>query len=288
MSPKKAKGGAVSVGADPGVAERAKVAELLKKLGSLHGKSLVSIAVPAGGDLDRASDWLCAEQATASAMRSADAKRLLTEGLALAKDRLILFCGEVPDTNPKARPQQIAIEFSPFKPIRTSLLFIGTSFNTAALRELLDDGSTQNIREDAVLTRFLDEVTRCTGKVAYGVKDTIQALEAAAVVTLIVWEGLDLRRVHVRGMQSGEERDLFLTPAEEKAGKRLRPEGGEVLERIESSPFTEWIRDYSWVFGVELELVSGGGEKGSQFREGYGGIAAMLRYRIDFDHEYES
>eukprot|EP00930_Biecheleria_cincta_P043554 TRINITY_DN29896_c0_g1_i1.p1 TRINITY_DN29896_c0_g1~~TRINITY_DN29896_c0_g1_i1.p1 ORF type:complete len:303 (-),score=66.92 TRINITY_DN29896_c0_g1_i1:481-1389(-) len=295
MPAKKAKGGYGGSGVPPASeAEQKKVAELSKKLSPLAGSNLVSIAIPAGGDLTPALDWLASEQSIASAMKSPETKRALTEALLAAKEKLkahtslpatglIVFCGEAQETSSKAKVQKLAMDVVPFKPLRTSLTFVGTSFELSALRELSQDTGQANPQEEALLATFLDEVSRGTGKTAYGSRDTLQALDAAAVTKLIVWQGLDLRRLQVRGKQSGELKFINVSPADERSGRALKPEGEEELTCVESCSFVDWIRDNSWVFGVELELVTGSGDTGQKFREGYGGIGANLRYRMDFD-----
>merc|ERR1712232_831111 len=67
------------------------------------------------------------------------------------------------------------------------------------------------IREKKLITKFLDEVAQDTGKYVFGVKDTMYALEMGAVDTLILWESVDLQRIHIKNPHTDKEHFLFVT-----------------------------------------------------------------------------
>jgi len=50
------------------------------------------------------------------------------------------------------------------------------------------------IQEKKLLTSYMDELAKDTGKYCIGVKETLHALELGAVETLIVYENLDVTR----------------------------------------------------------------------------------------------
>merc|ERR1711933_151055 len=54
------------------------------------------------------------------------------------------------------------------------------------------------IQEKKLISKFLDEVAQDTGKFCFGIRETIQGLDAGAVETLILWEGFDMTRVVIR------------------------------------------------------------------------------------------
>ena len=43
----------------------------------------------------------------------------------------------------------------------------------------------------------MEEISMDTGKVCFGVQETVQALEMGAVETLILWESLELLRYRI-------------------------------------------------------------------------------------------
>merc|ERR1719271_952579 len=93
------------------------------------------------------------------------------------------------------------------------------------------------IQEKKLITKFLDEVAQDTGKYCFGIQDTISGLDMGAVETLIVWENLDIQRIHIRNPHLDETADkvLYLTPAEAKNEKLYRDEeSGAELEVVEN------------------------------------------------------
>ena len=129
------------------------------------------------------------------------------------------------------------------------------------------------VRERQLLQRFMNEIAQDTGKVAYGVTEVMAALEQGAVEDLILFEDLDLEMVRVR--EGEATRTLY-----ERPGKAKPLEGkAEVLER---EPFLDWISQHYREFGARIQLVSDKSAEGTQFVVGFGGIGALLRYRVDF------
>merc|ERR1719311_1450512 len=80
------------------------------------------------------------------------------------------------------------------------------------------------VQEKKLITKFLDEVAQDTGKYCFGIKDTIAALDMGAVETLVVWEQLETKRLHIRNPHTDMEQVLYLKPEEEKNEKLYRDE----------------------------------------------------------------
>lgn len=304
--------GKASAGASTGSSERDKVAELSSKLSAFQGKALISIAVPAGDDLSQAVNWLQLEQNVAATLKNQEEKTTHLEAVALARDQLkkylstatgqctatglVVFCGQAIGGGKGGKAQQVSMSFEPFRPIKTSVLKRSTCFDTKALQELLKDSGSGNGKGEgkglqgeqaAIIQKFKEEVDRDTGMACYGTRDTTRALQEVAVSTLIVHETLDLIRIRARGKKTGEEREYYITPEEDKGGKALKtcPKTGEKLERLETSSFAEWIRDHSWVFEVQLVMVPDSKDELCQYIKGMGGLGAMLHYKMNFDDE---
>merc|ERR1719321_350005 len=72
------------------------------------------------------------------------------------------------------------------------------------------------VQEKKLVSKFLDEVAQDTGKFCFGIKDTMQGLEAGAVETLIVWEELEIKRIKLHNPHTDKEEILYLTPKEAK------------------------------------------------------------------------
>lgn len=141
------------------------------------------------------------------------------------------------------------------------------------------------IQEKRLITTFLDEVAQDTGKYCFGIKDTMVGLDMGAISTLIVWENLDLKRLHIKNPHTDMEQVLYVTPEEEKNEKLYRcPESGVELDLIENSLFVEWIVENYKTFGCKLEFITDRSQEGNQFCKGFGGVGGMLRYRVEFEH----
>ncbi|KAJ2069019.1 Eukaryotic peptide chain release factor subunit 1 [Coemansia sp. S2] len=137
------------------------------------------------------------------------------------------------------------------------------------------------VQESKLIGKFFDELALDTGKYAYGVQSTLKALDMRVIETLIVWENLDVNRV-VLHRPDGTEVERFLTPAEEADRTNyLDSETGVELEFQERMPLLEWLAEVYKEKGAQLELVTDCSTLGSQFVKGFGGIGALLRYKMD-------
>ena len=58
---------------------------------------------------------------------------------------------------------------------------------------------------------------------------------------------------------------------------------GQEMEVIDQMPFLEWLAEKHRDFGATLEFVSDRSSEGNQFVKGFGGIGAILRYKVNFE-----
>ncbi|KAI9884748.1 MAG: Polypeptide release factor (eRF1) in translation termination [Watsoniomyces obsoletus] len=140
------------------------------------------------------------------------------------------------------------------------------------------------IQEKKLIGTYFDEISQDTGKVCYGIEDTLKALELGACETLIVFENLDITRwtlkpsaggevvIHTTKAQEAQSRDMFMDK-----------ETAQEMEVITQQPFLEWLADKYRDFGATLEFVSDRSSEGNQFVKGFGGIGAILRYKVNFE-----
>ena len=143
------------------------------------------------------------------------------------------------------------------------------------------------VQEKKIITRYFEEVALDTGKVCYGIQDTLKALDMGACELLLVYEGLDVARVVIKNPHSDEMATHFLTPEQEKDPKYYRDAAtGNELTVLERTPLTEWLALNYKSFGTKLEFVTNKSQEGAQFVKGFGGIGGLLRYKVEFD-QYE-
>ncbi len=141
------------------------------------------------------------------------------------------------------------------------------------------------VQEKKIITKYFEEVALDTGKVCYGISDTLKALDMGAVELLLVYEGLEVSRVVIKNPHNDEVATHFLTPQEEKQDKFFRDAAtGNELVVVERTPLTEWLALNYKSFGTKLEFVTNKSQEGAQFVKGFGGIGGLLRYKVEFDN----
>ncbi|RPB17067.1 peptide chain release factor eRF/aRF subunit 1 [Morchella conica CCBAS932] len=149
-------------------------------------------------------------------------------------------------------------------------------------------GNVKFVQEKKLIGNYFQEISQDTGKVCYGIEDTLKAMELGAAETLVVFENLDVTRWTLK-TSTGEEIILNTTKQQEvDREKFMDKESGQEMEVIESIPFLEWLAEKYKDFGATLEFVSDRSGEGNQFVKGFGGIGAFLRYKVNFEQLAEA
>lgn len=145
------------------------------------------------------------------------------------------------------------------------------------------------IQEKKLINKYFDEISQDSGKVCYGVDDTLKALEAGAAETLIVFENLEVVRYKLKASDGSEIiRNLTKTQEQDRDTYFRDKETGQEMEVVDQQPFLEWLAESYRDFGATLEFVSDRSSEGNQFVKGFGGIGAILRYKLNFEQLVES
>ncbi|XP_073220375.1 eukaryotic peptide chain release factor subunit 1-3-like [Cicer arietinum] len=138
------------------------------------------------------------------------------------------------------------------------------------------------IQEKRLIGKYFEEISQDTGKYVFGVDDTLQALDAGAVETLIVWENLDMSRYVLKNSTTGEVVIKHFNKEQEANQSNFRdPESSADYEVQEKLSLLEWFANEYRRFGCTLEFVTNKSQEGSQFCRGFGGIGGILRYQLD-------
>ncbi|KAL7673648.1 hypothetical protein ACOME3_008501 [Neoechinorhynchus agilis] len=138
------------------------------------------------------------------------------------------------------------------------------------------------IQEKKLINRYFDEISRDSGLYCFGIEDTLYALQSGAVEILIVWENLDINRYVIKNPATGDSKEIFLKPEEEKEKQHFRDkETDQDLEIVETMNVIEWFANNYKSFGTSLEIVTDRSQEGSQFVRGFGGIGGILRYKLE-------
>lgn len=147
--------------------------------------------------------------------------------------------------------------------------------------------NTKFVQEKKLISNFFEQIAKDTGKFAFGIKDSMIALEQGAASLLIVYENLKIHRYEVKDSE-GESSVMFLKP-DEVNKDTFKDKKGEDLEIVRKISFVEWIAENYKNFGTKIEFVTDKSQEGSQFVNGFGGLGCILRWRIDFeDYDYDS
>lgn len=98
-----------------------------------------------------------------------------------------------------------------------------------------------------------------------------------------MFENLDITRWTLKSSE-GAEIVLHTSKLQEQDRSRfMDKDSGQEMEVIEQMPFLEWLAEKYKDFGATLEFVSDRSSEGNQFVKGFGGIGAMLRYKVNFE-----
>lgn len=146
-------------------------------------------------------------------------------------------------------------------------------------------GNMKFVEEKQVLEDYFDKIAK-DGNITFGIKDTMNALEAGACDYLIIWEHLPIERwVVSEKNETGEEKiDVLYVDPTTKSIPEQKPK--------EKLLLLDWLIDNRMKFGAGIKFVSDGTGEGAQFVKGFGGVGSVLRYKLDMsafaeDDEFE-
>jgi peptide chain release factor subunit 1 len=110
----------------------------------------------------------------------------------------------------------------------------------------------------------------------------LYSCDAGAVEILIVHENLETERFVVSTPEG--DKVLYLTAEQcEKQDNFKDPKTGQDYEVTERILLIEWLAENYKKFGCSLQFVTDRSQEGMQFVKGFGGIGALLRYKLDFN-----
>ena len=170
--------------------------------------------------------------------------------------------------------------------LRKKLLtpFLDTGYTDEyGLRELVEKSKDllrglDLMREKDLVAKLMEEIRKESGGLAaYGEDQVRYALTLGAVDTLLLSEGIRKLRVKLtcaNGDWEGEK-----TVADE-ATIPACPQDGGPLQVVETRDIIEELSTLAGASGTKVELISNESEEGQLLLRAFGGIAAILRYRV--------
>ncbi len=151
----------------------------------------------------------------------------------------------------------------------------------SGIRELVQKSDTilkdtDLMKEKAIMQKFFSELAR-DALVTYGEKDVMKALDLGQVDKLLVSEGIEWYVYKVKKASTGEER-LIIDKGNSFDETEFK--GAEQIEIVEEHEFIDYIMERAAETSTKLEIISVETPEGEQFFKGFGGLGAMLRYKI--------
>ena len=143
------------------------------------------------------------------------------------------------------------------------------------------------VEERRIVQRFLYEVGHDTGLATYGEREVRRALEVGIVDTLLLSETLNISRVTVSCSSCGYtyheimESSEVLRFTQSLAGKPCPKCGTPTLSVTEEKDLIEELAEIAEKSGSNVEIISPETEEGQMLLKSFGGIAAILRYKME-------
>jgi peptide chain release factor subunit 1 len=142
------------------------------------------------------------------------------------------------------------------------------------------------IEEKEIMQKFLYEVGHDTGMITYGEAEVRKLLQSGAVRLLLLSESLDLIRVTVKCSACNYEEQDTVKGAEVAAfeqglaGKPCAKCNAPSFTVIDKKDVIDDLGELAALSNTDVEVISTETEEGQMLKNAFGGIAAMLRFKI--------
>jgi peptide chain release factor subunit 1 len=142
------------------------------------------------------------------------------------------------------------------------------------------------VEEKKIMQDFLYQIGHDTGLATYGENEVKRALESGSVQTLLLSEGLNIVRATVKCNACGYERqetmkETALMPFEQSLIGQPCPKcTAPSLSVVETRDLIDDFADLAEQVGANVEVISTETEEGQMLKNSFGGIAAVLRFKL--------
>ena len=144
------------------------------------------------------------------------------------------------------------------------------------------------IREKLVMQRFMKEISNDSGLAAYGLEEVQKALNYSAVDTLILSEKLDSYRAKIECSNCGyiefrTIREQELSNLESLIQEENCPKcNSNSFNIVDKNSIIEELGEIAETTGTDVEILSSETEEGETLYSTFGGIVAVLRYKLSY------
>jgi len=142
------------------------------------------------------------------------------------------------------------------------------------------------IEEKKVMQQFLYEIGHDTGLVTYGEEDVRRALRAGAVRILLLSDELAMSRVTLKCNACGyhEQRTVknqeLVSLQQSLSGQPCPKCKAPALAVSETQDLIDDLAQIAEYTNAEVEVISGETEEGQMLKNSFGGVAAILRFKM--------
>jgi peptide chain release factor subunit 1 len=142
------------------------------------------------------------------------------------------------------------------------------------------------VEEKKIMQQFLYEVGHDTGKLTYGEAEVRRALESGAVSTLLLSEGLEMTRVTLKCSACSHQeqhtaKNKDLTEYEQGlVGKPCPKCNATSLSILEKEDLIDDFAKLAEYTNAQVEIISTETEEGQMLKNSFGGVAAILRFKL--------
>ena len=142
------------------------------------------------------------------------------------------------------------------------------------------------IEEKQIMQQFLYELGHDTGMITYGEVEVRKALEAGAVKTLLLSEGLDVQRVTIKCSACGYQEQHTVkgkdmaTYEQSLVGKSCPKCSAPSLTVVDKGDIVDDFAQLAEYSNADVEMISSESEEGQMLKNAFGGMAAMLRFKM--------
>jgi len=142
------------------------------------------------------------------------------------------------------------------------------------------------IEEKQIMQQFLYEVGHDSGLITYGEAEVRRALEAGAVRTLLMSEKVEFLRVTVKCSACGYEAKHTVKAAklvefeQDLSGKPCPKCQAPSLAVVDEQDIIDDLAELAEQGNADVEIISGETEEGQMLKNAFGGIAAILRFKM--------
>jgi peptide chain release factor subunit 1 len=142
------------------------------------------------------------------------------------------------------------------------------------------------IEEKEIMQKFLYEVGHDTGMITYGEAEVRRLLQMGAVRLLLFSEGVELTRVTIKCSACGYQEQKTIKNSEAKtfeqslSGKPCPQCQAPSLAIVEKTDIIDDLAQIAETSSTDVEVISTATEEGQMLKNAFGGIAAMLRFKM--------